>query len=346
MGTSSCIFIYYKKKFYVSQTYSWDGYIEGVGAYILNFLSCPKRTKALKKGLEHTTYISEDQYETAKWKIGQIPRKGHLHNKIRRWESFCAYYTSRKPPRLYEIHEHVDACSGPAVLKLISTATAQKPVTLVHPAFHSTPTAPKKLKFDHRVFPFESNIHDIDLDELDLDELGIKKLGIDDIIMEDFDIGDFHINEYIYAYMIDLDKSTLKVYQGYCDPVCEYTFAELQRFTEAEFIGRYREKMKYEENPDNMPEYKVMLAGSLCHNSHVEKALDLDKKFELCSTFWQNPTHLLCTQAQFSRRKKIPAIVDAMKNRIPICKCSSSNSEWMNLDKEKNILWHPKYGSK
>ncbi|KAI8416862.1 hypothetical protein FOFC_03175 [Fusarium oxysporum] len=244
------------------------------------------------------------------------------------------------------VSHHAYACSGPAVLKLISTATAQKPVTLVHPAFHSTPTAPKKLKFDHQVFPFESNIHDIDLDELDLDELGIKKLGIDHIIMEDFDIGDFDINEYIYAYMIDLDKSTLKVYQGYCDPVCEYTFAELQRFTEAEFIGRYRKKMEYEENPDNMPEYKVMLAGSLCHNSHVEKALDLDKKFELCSTFWQNPTHLLCTQAQFSRRKKIPAIVDAMKNRIPICKCSSSNSEWMNLDKEKNILWHPKYGSK
>ncbi|EGU87525.1 hypothetical protein FOXB_01957 [Fusarium oxysporum f. sp. conglutinans Fo5176] len=153
--------------------------------------------------------------------------------------------------------------------------------------------------------------------------------------MEDFDIGDFDINEYIYAYMIDLDKSMLKVYQGYGDPVCEYTFAELQRFTEAEFIGRYRDKMEDEENPDkmedeenpdNMPEYKVMLAGSLCNNSH-------------------NPTHLLCTQAQFSRRKKIPAIVDAMKNRIPICKCSSSNSEWMNLDKEKNILWHPKYGN-
>ncbi|KAK2667953.1 hypothetical protein RAB80_017144 [Fusarium oxysporum f. sp. vasinfectum] len=184
-----------------------------------------------------------DQYGSAKWEIERLLQKGDLLDDIRTWESFCTEYTSHEPSSLYEAHDHVDACSGPAVLKLISIATAENQVTLVHPAFFSTPTAQKNLEF-----------------------LKIEKLGIDDIIMKDFDMDDFDVDDYDYAYMIDLDKSTLKVYEWAYDPVCEYTFGQLQSFTEAEFIGHYKEA-KGEKNPDNMPKYKVMLAGSLCHNS-------------------------------------------------------------------------------
>ncbi|EXM14159.1 hypothetical protein FOTG_17432 [Fusarium oxysporum f. sp. vasinfectum 25433] len=338
MGTSSCILIYYEGKFRACQTYSWDGGIGGQGAYIFKFLSSPKRTKALKKGLKHTTYISMDQYGSAKWEIERLLQKGDLLDDIRTWGSFCTEYTSHEPSSLYEAHDHVDACSGPAVLKLISIATAENQVTLVHPAFFSTPTAQKNLEFVHSRFAPESNIHNIDLDELK-----IEKLGIDDIIMKDFDMDDFDVDDYDYAYMIDLDKSTLKVYEWAYDPVCKYTFGQLQSFTEAEFIGHYKEA-KGEKNPDNMPKYKVMLAGSLCHNSRVNNSLDLDKRFEVCSAFHQKPTHLVCTSRQFLRRKGIKEIRDAMDNRIPICKYSSSNNEWMNLDKKNNILWHPKYG--
>ncbi|EXK82257.1 hypothetical protein FOQG_13394 [Fusarium oxysporum f. sp. raphani 54005] len=256
---------------------------------------------------------------------------------ISSWESFCIEYTSNKPRCLDKIHKYIDACSGPAFLKLISAATAQKKVTLVHPAFLSTLSAEEKLKFVHPAFHPESNIYN-----LDLEELNIEKLGIDNIIMDDFDICDLDIVHPIYAYMIDLDQSTLKVYEGSYKPVCEYSFAELESFTETEFIGRYYKETGIEEDPKPI----LMLAGPLYHDSHVKKALDLYKNFEFCSTFWGHPTHLVCTRGQYRKRRKIKSIRYAKMNRIPIYAHGVLGTKGRKADMQKHLLWHPNHGSK
>ncbi|RYC78950.1 hypothetical protein BFJ63_vAg18173 [Fusarium oxysporum f. sp. narcissi] len=266
---------------------------------------------------------------------------------ISSWESFCTEYTSNKPRCLDKIHKYIDACSGPAILKLISAATAQKKVTLVHPAFLSTLAAEEKLKFVHPAFHPQSNIHNPDLEELnihnlDLEELNIEKLGIDDIIMGDFDICDLDIVHPLYAYMIDLDQSTLKVYEGSYKPVCEYSFAELETFTETEFIGRYYKEIGIEEGP----KHKLMLAGPLYHDSHAKKALDLNMNFEFCSTFRGHPTHLVCTRGQYCKRRRIKSILYAKKHRIPICAHGVLGTKGGKVDMQKHLLWHPNHGSK
>ncbi|KAI3571317.1 hypothetical protein IWW34DRAFT_898452 [Fusarium oxysporum f. sp. albedinis] len=241
---------------------------------------------------------------------------------ISSWESFCTEYTSNKPRCLDKIHKYIDACSGPAILKLISAATAQKKVTLVHPAFLSTLAAEEKLKFVHPPFHPQSNIHNSDLEELnihnlDLEELNIEKLGIDDIIMDDFDICDLDIVHPLYAYMIDLDQSTLKVYEGSYKPVW------------------------IEEGP----KHKLMLAGPLYHDSHAKKALDLNMNFEFCSTFRGHPTHLVCTRGQYCKRRRIKSILYAKKHRIPICAHGVLGTKGGKVDMQKHLLWHPNHGT-
>ncbi|EGU88895.1 hypothetical protein FOXB_00586 [Fusarium oxysporum f. sp. conglutinans Fo5176] len=231
---------------------------------------------------------------------------------ISSWVSFCTEYTSNKPRCLDKIHKYIDACSGAAILKLISAATAQKKVTLVHPAFLSTPTAEEKLQFVHSAFDPESNIHDIDLEELN-----IEKLGIDDIIMNDFYICDLDIVHPSYAYMIDLDQSTLKVYEGSYEPVW------------------------FEDGP----KHRLMLAGPLYHDSHVEKALDLNMNFEFCSTFRRHPTHLVCTRGQYCKRRRIKSILYAKKHRIPICAHGVLGTKGGKVDMQKHLLWHPNHGT-
>ncbi|KAF5246562.1 hypothetical protein FANTH_6812 [Fusarium anthophilum] len=224
------------------------------------------------------------------------------------------------------------------MLKLISAATGQKKVTLVHPAFLSTLAAEKKLRFVHWAFNPESNIHDIDLEEL-----AIENLGINDIIMDDFGICDLDIFELCFAYMIDLDQSTLKVYEGSPEPVCEYTFAELETFTEAEFIGRYHKEIGIEEGP----KHRLMLAGPFSHDSHVNIALDLNMNFEFCSTFRSHPTHLVCTRGQYyKKRRRIESIRYAKENRIPICAHGVLGTKGEKIDMQKHLLWHPNHGSK
>ncbi|KAF5724952.1 hypothetical protein FMUND_317 [Fusarium mundagurra] len=269
-----------------------------------------------------------------------------LNDKVRSWDSFCTEYTYQKPRGLREIHKYIDACSGPAILKLISVATARNKVTLVHPAFLSTPAARKKLKFVHPAFDSESNtrhinvdgtdIDDIFMDEFDIRDLGIEKLGIDDITMDGLDIRDFDISDYEYTYLIDLDRSTLKVYEDTDETVCEYTFAELESFSEDQFIRRYCEEVNDEEDLDSIPKYRLMLAGSIYPDTHKEKASKLAGKFEFCSKFRQHPTYLVCTRREYRKRKPMKKIKEAKENRTPIC-------DYESLDKKKlTLLWHPK----
>jgi hypothetical protein len=344
MGTSSCIFIYYQQRVHVSQVYYHDGYIEGHGAYIFKFLSSPRRITALKKGLKYTTYISENQYEDARWEINHMSRNKSLRAKVDRWISFCSYYTSRKPRCLQEIHKYVDACSGPAVLKLISAATAQKRVTLVHPAY---------LYRDNIHNTDELDIDELSIDELDIDELSIDELGIDDIITKNFNIGDFNIAWSEYAYMIDLDNSTLKVYHpmGSNEHVCEYSFAELKSFTLLEFIRRYEKETMDEEDSGYMSEDSentLMFADPLHSDSDETEISELAKKFNFCSTFaWRQPTHLVCTQDAYNNGQSIKNIREIKKNirhakwnRIQIC-----DPRFFESEETKYILWHPKYSS-
>ncbi|KAI3565786.1 hypothetical protein IWW34DRAFT_642077 [Fusarium oxysporum f. sp. albedinis] len=142
---------------------------------------------------------------------------------------------------------------------------------------------------------------------------------------DNFHIGDFDIDWHDFAYMIDLDKSTFEIYDPQStDPVCEYTFAELERFTEAQFIGRYYKDIEDEEDPDNAPQYRFLLAGSFGLGDH--------------------PTHLVCTQREYDREKPMKKVLDVWNNGIPICDAKILSSQAMKADVENYILW-PKHDS-
>lgn len=59
MGTRNLICIWYKGRFMVAQYCQWDGYLEGQGANILQFLLVPGNIERLKKGLTRITPVDE-----------------------------------------------------------------------------------------------------------------------------------------------------------------------------------------------------------------------------------------------------------------------------------------------
>ncbi|EED14808.1 conserved hypothetical protein [Talaromyces stipitatus ATCC 10500] len=63
MGTRSLICIWYKGRFMVAQYCQWDGYLEGQGLDILNFLLVPGNIDRLKQGLEYITIVDDKTIE-------------------------------------------------------------------------------------------------------------------------------------------------------------------------------------------------------------------------------------------------------------------------------------------
>jgi hypothetical protein len=60
MGTRNLICIWYKGRFMVAQYCQWDGYLEGQGAKILEFLLVPGNIERLKKGLTRITPVDDE----------------------------------------------------------------------------------------------------------------------------------------------------------------------------------------------------------------------------------------------------------------------------------------------
>lgn len=61
MGTRNLICIFYKGRFMVAQYSQWDGYLEGQGWQILQFLLVPGNIQRLKAGMELITILDEDE---------------------------------------------------------------------------------------------------------------------------------------------------------------------------------------------------------------------------------------------------------------------------------------------
>ncbi|KAK7575332.1 hypothetical protein V3481_017295 [Fusarium oxysporum f. sp. vasinfectum] len=262
------------------------------------------------------------------------------------WRSFCTDYASKEPESRHVIHKYVDACSGPAVLKLISAATAEKKVKLVHPASITDPEALNKITVVHPKLLSKIDEEDFDIESFDNDEMGDENFDIDSFVMDDdFHIGHFDIDWHDFAYMIDLDKSTFEIYDPQSTkPVCKYTFADLERLTEAEFIGRYYKDIEEEEDPDNTPQYRFLLAGSFGRHSHKTITSELAGKFQFCSTVGDRPTHLVCTQREYYKKNPMKKVRDAWEHGTPICDAKILLSQAMEADVENYILW-PKHES-
>jgi hypothetical protein len=61
MGTRNLICIFYRGRFVVAQYGQWDGYPEGQGLKILEFISTPGNIQRLKDGLEFIDYIDKEE---------------------------------------------------------------------------------------------------------------------------------------------------------------------------------------------------------------------------------------------------------------------------------------------
>jgi hypothetical protein len=67
MGTRHLIAVQYKKQYKIAQYGQWDGYLEGQGASILNFLTNDFDKNQFISNLEKCRYITDKEY-TSRWK--------------------------------------------------------------------------------------------------------------------------------------------------------------------------------------------------------------------------------------------------------------------------------------
>ncbi|KAH7231302.1 uncharacterized protein BKA55DRAFT_465773, partial [Fusarium redolens] len=199
MGASSRIFIRHKEVFVLGQYCSYDGDIEGQGLYLLNFLRSDRNIRQLKKGLEHTEYITDDDALNWKWKLDQkLCKDEDLRNA---WLSFQSEVGDSLPREIQEFHPSVHPCTGASILKLISGATNKQKVLLV-----------KELYSIGCFYDEWTYVVDLDKERLEVyRNLEEKKPG--------------HM---FFNYYPDQDKVP-----GF---VCAYTFAVLECLSEREFI--------------------------------------------------------------------------------------------------------------
>jgi hypothetical protein len=75
MGTRSLICVVYKGEFVIAQYSEFDGYPEGQGAKIFNFLSYPDNIRYLKDGLKHTYTPSEAELKEINQNIEKLDQQ-------------------------------------------------------------------------------------------------------------------------------------------------------------------------------------------------------------------------------------------------------------------------------
>lgn len=61
MGTRSLICVFYRGRFVIAQYSQWDGYPEGQGMTILNFLLNSQNIERLKNGLQYLVVLDDDE---------------------------------------------------------------------------------------------------------------------------------------------------------------------------------------------------------------------------------------------------------------------------------------------
>ncbi|KAL1970424.1 hypothetical protein VTN77DRAFT_5585 [Rasamsonia byssochlamydoides] len=115
MGTRNLICVFYRGRFVIAQYCQWDGYPEGQGVRILNFLLNSANIDRLKNGLQFI--VTLDQEDLEQFLPSSLP---HTHGNCKCGKGEAEPF----PPSL-------SRDSGARILEIIAQATAEKRVPIM-----------------------------------------------------------------------------------------------------------------------------------------------------------------------------------------------------------------------
>jgi hypothetical protein len=116
MGTRSLICVYYKGRFVIAQYSQWDGYPEGQGKTILQFLQVWANIERLKNGLQYIAVLEDDEVESIYNAVAKAQRNNSGH------DSNCKCGKPHGHPG--QLPPSLSRDTGAKILELIAQATA------------------------------------------------------------------------------------------------------------------------------------------------------------------------------------------------------------------------------
>jgi hypothetical protein len=113
MGTRHLICVVKDGQFKVAQYGQWDGYLEGQGVSVMEFLRGKKNRKNLEKGLEYVSWITDEEFN-AFLKEAEVPESGWMDmEQAEKWQA-----------RHYELSRD---CSSDILPMIANNAVSEKP---------------------------------------------------------------------------------------------------------------------------------------------------------------------------------------------------------------------------
>jgi hypothetical protein len=122
MGTRNLICVFYKGRFIVAQYTQFDGYPEGQGFKILNFLFDPVNIARLKEGLKHIIILDQDGLHQVQSIVKQEmeSQPSHVRSSTQASRKMVTFWPSLARE------------TGGEILEIIAQASPQKHVPIFH----------------------------------------------------------------------------------------------------------------------------------------------------------------------------------------------------------------------
>ena len=110
MGTRHLICAVSDNKYRIAQYGQWDGYPEGQGGSILEFLKSPM-VEQLKSNLKHCSWLTDDEYEKLWESFGVNKNQDYVDHDI--YKDFCSKYP------------HLSRDTGAGILNIVANTTGE-----------------------------------------------------------------------------------------------------------------------------------------------------------------------------------------------------------------------------
>jgi hypothetical protein len=121
MGTRNLVFIFYRGRFVVAQYGQWDGYPEGQGFKIFEFLQDLANIERLKEGLQHIYTPSKEQLQKIKKEIVRLDKEAREEGLLYSFEYVAA---------INKYWPFLSRDTGARILEIIAESTAEKRVPI------------------------------------------------------------------------------------------------------------------------------------------------------------------------------------------------------------------------
>ncbi|KAF2146998.1 uncharacterized protein K452DRAFT_261128 [Aplosporella prunicola CBS 121167] len=127
MGTRHLILVYYKGEYHIAQCGQWDGYPEGQGLVVLNFIRNPVNLAKLQAAIDNKRLYkpTEEQVEEIRRKNNELEYEMHEREYKRKQRQLETRYSA---PTI--ICPTLSRDTGASILQIVADATEPVPIQL------------------------------------------------------------------------------------------------------------------------------------------------------------------------------------------------------------------------